>query len=41
VFGGEAEIERILASMNNAVLGSRASGSTPGGDEPHPDVSTR
>jgi type I restriction enzyme R subunit len=41
VFGGEAEIERILASMNNAVFGSRASGSTPGGDEPHPDVSTR
>lgn len=41
VFGDEAEIERILASMNNAVFGSRASGSTPSGDEPYPDTSTR
>jgi len=41
VFGGEAELERILVSMNDAIFGFRASDSTSGGDEPYPDTSTR
>ena len=36
VFGGEAELERILSSMNEAVFGI-ASQSTPGGDAIRPD----
>jgi type I restriction enzyme R subunit len=36
VFGGEAELERILSSMNEAVFGI-ASQSAPGGDAARPD----
>lgn len=36
VFGGEAELERILSSMNEAVFGI-ASQATPGGDATRPD----
>lgn len=37
VFGGEPDLERVLASMNVAMFDVRSSGSEPGGDEPHPD----
>jgi type I restriction enzyme R subunit len=36
VFGGEAELERVLADMNLAVFGSSSSG-TPEGDAPRPE----
>jgi type I restriction enzyme R subunit len=36
VFGGEAELERILSSMNEAVFGI-ASQAAPGGDATRPD----
>lgn len=36
VFCGEAELERVLVSMNNAVFGIGSSGATPSSDAPHP-----
>jgi type I restriction enzyme R subunit len=37
VFGGEAELERILANLNQAVFGLESSGAAPEGDAPRPD----
>ncbi|MBO0902685.1 DEAD/DEAH box helicase family protein [Jiella sonneratiae] len=38
VFGGEAELERILASLNQAVFGIPSSGTAPDEDAPQPDI---
>jgi type I restriction enzyme R subunit len=37
VFGGEAELERVLASLNQAVFGLDSSGAVPEGDAPRSD----
>ena len=37
VFGGETELERVLASLNQAVFGLESSGAAPEGDAPRPD----
>ena len=39
VFGGEAELERVLASLNAAVFGGDLPGDTPDGDTPRPNKS--
>ncbi|VTZ25779.1 Type I restriction enzyme, R subunit [Methylocella tundrae] len=37
VFGGETELEHVLASLNQAVFGLDSSGAAPDGDTPRPD----